>query len=135
MSINKTKELANYIFIGVLTTLINYVVYFFLINQIHYSWLLSNTISWIFAVIFAYIANRNYVFQSKNNIANEAWLFILLRLITLLVESIVLFLLIQVLYKNEMLSKVIVSLITVLVNYILCKQKIFQRKEGEYDYE
>ena len=53
-------ELLNYVVVGGLTTLVNFVVYFFCTHiQLHY--LIANVIAWIFAVLFAYIANRKYV--------------------------------------------------------------------------
>ena len=59
-------ELLNYVVVGGLTTLVNFVVYFFCTHiQLHY--LIANVIAWIFAVLFAYIANRKYVFKSEGN--------------------------------------------------------------------
>ena len=44
----------------------NFIVYFFCTHvAIHY--LIANVIAWIFAVLFAYIANRKYVFKSEGN--------------------------------------------------------------------
>ena len=44
-----TKEIVSYVFVGGMTTLVNYVVYFILL-KIHSHWLIANSISWIFAV-------------------------------------------------------------------------------------
>ena len=110
-----TKEIVSYVFVGGMTTLVNYVVYFILL-KIHSHWLIANSISWIFAVLFAYYTNKRYVFKSTNNIKKEFISFILLRLIDLL-------------NLQPMISKVCVSFITILSNYILCKFKIF-KEEG-----
>lgn len=111
-----------------MTTLVNYVVYFILL-KIHSHWLIANSISWIFAVLFAYYTNKRYVFKSTNNIKKEFISFILLRFMTLLIENICLYLLIDLLNLQPMTSKVCVSFITILSNYILCKFKIF-KEEG-----
>ena len=58
-----TKEIISYVFVGIMTTLVNYIVYFVLL-MIHCHWLVANSISWFFAVIFAYYANKKYVFES-----------------------------------------------------------------------
>ena len=118
-----TKEIVSYVFVGGMTTLVNYVVYFILL-KIHSHWLIANSISWIFAVLFAYYTNKRYVFKSTNNIKKE-----LLRFMTLLIENICLYLLIDLLNLQPMISKVCVSFITILSNYILCKFKIF-KEEG-----
>ena len=121
-----TKEIVSYVFVGGMTTLVNYVVYFILL-KIHSHWLIANSISWIFAVLFAYYTNKRYVFKSTNNIKKEFISFILLRFMTLLIENICL--LIDLLNLQPMISKVCVSFITILSNYILCKFKIF-KEEG-----
>ena len=119
-----TKEIVSYVFVGGMTTLVNYVVYFILL-KIHSHWLIANSISWIFAVLFAYYTNKRYVFKSTNNIKKEFISFILLRFMTLLIENICL----DLLNLQPMISKVCVSFITILSNYILCKFKIF-KEEG-----
>lgn len=129
------KEIVSYIFIGGMTTFINYLVYFFLIRSFHCTWLFANTIAWLAAVVFAFGMNRNYVFQSKNSIYKEGLMFATMRLITLVVENILLFIFIQIFKSDIMLSKVLVSFITVISNYGLCKYKIFQKPKGELNYE
>lgn len=123
-----TKEIVSYVFVGGMTTLVNYVVYFLLL-KIHSHWLIANSISWIFAVLFAYYTNKRYVFKSTNDVKKEFISFILLRFMTLLIENICLYLLIDLLNLQPMISKVCVSFITILSNYILCKFKIF-KEEG-----
>ena len=124
------KELISYVFVGGCTTLINFVIYWFVITMMDQGWLFANVISWVGAVIFAFWANKHFVFKSANETGKEAYQFIILRLGTLLVESGLLFIFIQLLSANEMLSKVVVSVITVVSNYGLCKFKIFAAKGG-----
>lgn len=124
----ETKEILSYIIVGGLTTGVNYLVYYLFI-MFHCNWLIANTIAWLFAVIFAYYTNKNYVFKSHNHVKNEFISFLSMRLATLIIENISLFLLIEILSCHQMLSKITVSVITVVLNYILCKFKIF-KEEG-----
>lgn len=124
------KELVSYVFVGGCTTLINFVIYWFAIEVMRQGWLVANVVSWVGAVIFAFWANKNYVFKSVNEAGKEAYQFFVLRLGTLAVESGLLFIFIQLLSVNEMLSKIVVSVITVVSNYGLCKFKIFANKGG-----
>ena len=124
------KELISYVFVGGCTTLINFVIYWFVITMMDQGWLFANVISWVGAVIFAFWANKHFVFKSANETGKEAYQFFILRLGILLVESGLLFIFIQLLSANEMLSKVVVSVITVVSNYGLCKFKIFAAKGG-----
>lgn len=123
-----TKEMLSYVFVGAMTTLVNYVVYFILL-KIHSHWLIANSISWFFAVLFAYYTNKRYVFKSKNEVKKEFISFVLLRFMTLLIENVCLYLLIDLMNIQPMISKILVSFITILSNYVLCKFKIF-KEEG-----
>ena len=124
------KELISYIFVGGCTTAVNFIIFWFFIKVIHQGWLAANIISWMGAVVFAFWANKRYVFKSINESGKEAYQFFILRLGTLAIESILLFIFIQLLGANEMLSKIVVSVITVISNYGLCKFKIFAVKGG-----
>ena len=74
------KELISYVFVGGCTTLINFVIYWFVITMMDQGWLFANVISWVGAVIFAFWANKHFVFKSANETGKEAYQFFILRL-------------------------------------------------------
>lgn len=122
-----TKELLRYIFVGGMTTLVNYSIYYVLLKlKVH--WLFANSLSWVGAVIFAYYTNKKYVFKSINESKKAFVSFVLLRLLTLFVETGCLSLLIDLLHIQPMVSKMIVSFITIISNYVLCKLKVFKKE-------
>lgn len=123
----KIKEMISYGVVGVCTTLANYVVYYVCLKMGLY-WLFSNTVAWIAAVIFAYITNRKVVFHSSKDMKKECFEFFGLRFVTLLVESILLAICMDGFHFSSMVSKVIVSVITVLSNYWLCKIRVFHQE-------
>ena len=123
------KELISYIVVGGCTTLVNFIIYWLLIKLVHQGWLVANVISWIGAVIFAFFANRQYVFKSENDASKEAYQFFMLRLATLVVESALLFIFIQLFSLDEMISKIFVSIVTVVSNYVFCKFRIFVKEK------
>lgn len=123
----KIKELISYGVVGVCTTLVNYVVYYVCLKLGLY-WLFSNTFAWIVAVIFAYITNRKMVFHSNKDVKKECVEFFGLRFVTLIVESFLLMACIDWFHISNMVSKVIVSVITVLSNYWLCKIGVFHQE-------
>ena len=118
-------EFIKYTIAGVVTTLMNYVIYSAGL-YFHMNYLTANTIAWCFAVPFAYFMNRNIVFQSKNNSRKEMILFVTLRFLTLLVENVCLWIFIDYMYWNASISKIIVMLMTVIGNYFFCKFSIFK---------
>src|SRR5574344_2235545 len=131
--INKTKklykkyeEIINYVIIGGLTTLVSllsfYLVREFIFTQntqIHIQ--IANVISWILAVLFAFITNKKYVFKSKEkglNTLKEMIKFYLSRLTTLFIEMISMWLLTSILSIDDMISKVLVQFIVLVLNYV-----------------
>lgn len=119
-------ELVVYVIVGGLTTLVNFIVFFICTSASMY-WFFANVISWVFAVLFAYITNRKFVFKSSDNDTKKEFLqFVGLRLVTLVIESALLFVCIQLMAMNENISKIIVSFVTVIGNYVFCKFLIFK---------
>lgn len=126
----KYKEAILYIIFGVLTTAVNWVVYFPLtkLTSIHYQ--AANVISWIAAVVFAYFTNREFVFLSKNkNKIAEFIKFTSGRVFSLLAEMAVLFLLIEIIDFHEDMSKIFGQVIVVILNYIISKVFVFKNYE------
>lgn len=126
MKNNRHQEIVSYIITGGITTLVNYVVFFVLL-KLYVHWMVANTLAWVGAVLFSYIVNRRYVFKSdRKDSGKELVEFIGLRFITLLIENVLLYGSIQVLHWDVTWSKIIVSILTVLGNYIFCKRFIFR---------
>lgn len=119
-------ELITYVFVGGLTTLVNFIVYF-ACTSVNINYLIANVLSWVVAVLFAYVANRKYVFKSEANSQRTEFIqFVSLRAVTLLVETALLFVFVQLMAMNENIAKVVVSVITVIGNYVFCKFLIFK---------
>lgn len=131
MKKEKLKELIAYGINGVCTTGVNYLVYFALIH-LHLNYLLANTLAWVAAVLFAYITNRKLVFHSDRSVLKELTSFVALRLATLLAENALLFVLIQLAGVSQLWSKLLVSVVTVLANYVLCRSKIFKKGAAQH---
>lgn len=134
----KYQEIINYLIIGVLTTLVSIFTYFILslildINN-NILFIFANIISWICAVVFAYITNKRFVFNSATfNRKEEIKLFSMFvssRITTLLIELIFMFLTVKVLLLNDKISKVIAQIIVIILNYIISKIFVFKKKKN-----
>ena len=66
MLIRKHYDILAYLFFGVLTTAVNYIVYLPCYNLMHFSAAVSNVIAWVVAVAFAYLTNKPFVFKSHD---------------------------------------------------------------------
>lgn len=128
----KNKEIINYLIVGILTTLISIISYAILTitvlnpnNEIQLQ--IANIISWIIAVIFAYITNKKYVFESKEkNIKKEFTKFTTSRITTLLIEMLFMYIFVSILKYNDKIMKVIAQLVVIILNYVFSKIFVFK---------
>jgi len=124
---NQYREIIAYLFFGVCTTIVSWVTYSICYYLFGMSGLFSDIISWIFSVIFAYITNRLFVFESKSaNIIKEASSFISARVLTGIFDALVIFITVDILNYNAAVMKVLVSVVVVALNYIASKLFIFK---------
>lgn len=129
------KETISYIIFGILTTLVNYVVFYVFYHFTDTDPLIYNTIAWIVSVLFAFITNKLFVFSSKsfafNRVFKEFTAFVTARLLSLLFETIFIAITVKLLHMNELLSKIICSIFVVIFNYFASKFIIFNKNKGE----
>lgn len=145
----KYKELILYVFFGGLTTLVNFAVFKFfnvVLGEEHY--LISNVIAWFVSVVFAYITNKLFVFESRiwetKKICKEIFSFFAARVFSFIIEEIGLFALVDLMgfdkYRldlfgfvlgGKMISKIVLAVIVVVLNYFFSKLVIFKKKDNK----
>lgn len=144
--IKKYKELILYVVFGVLTTLVNFAS-FKIFNLIwgEELYLLSNVLAWFISVVFAYVTNKLFVFESRSwkfgITVKEIGSFFAARVFSFLIEEAGLYVFVDLLgfdaYKidvfgiiigGKMISKIILSVIVVILNYFFSKLVIFKKK-------
>ena len=128
----KYKEVLLYLFFGGLTTVISIGSYSYCDLVLHINPLVANVISWILAVLFAYVTNKIWVFNAKTHgiyeLAIEMFHFFAGRLFTLVVEELILLIFVNNLHFNSILVKVAAQIIVVVLNYIISKLLVFREK-------
>lgn len=125
----KYKEIINYGIFGVLTTLVNIISYFVLAKIFGIQYLISNIIAIVLSILFAYITNRIFVFESKNkNILKELILFFYYRLISSIIDMSIMYIFVSVLKFDDMIIKIVSNIIVILLNYVFSKLFIFKNK-------
>ena len=128
------REGMRYLVFGGLTTVINILVFAICSKVINLSTEVSNTIAWIIAVLFAYVTNKLYVFDSKTNkkqeLLKELASFFSARIFTLVLETIFLKIVIDKLGFNEILMKIISNIIVIILNYVFSKIFIFKKEKN-----
>lgn len=123
------KETINYVIFGLLTTVVNIVV-FHTINLFIFNYKVSTTIAWFVSVLFAYFTNKKFVFNkiSGNTSHNlkELFLFIFYRVLSYFIDLVSMVLLIDILFIKPIYSKVLANIIVIIFNYIVSKKVIFK---------
>ena len=133
--IKKYKEVISYLFFGVLTTAVDFVSYYALTRILLLDEGLSNVIAQLVAIIFAYITNKLYVFEDKSRdlktLALQFGKFFSCRLVTLLINALMFKVMIDYMNIHDMVTKAIVSVVVIILNYVFSKLLVFTKKGKE----
>lgn len=131
----KYRDLIVYVFFGGMTTVVNYAVYLPCLNLWHISAAVSNIIAWCAAVLFAFLSNKPFVFHSydwsKETVVPELVKFVGCRIGSGAIETVILFLTVDILGWNGNIWKLLVSVIVIVLNYISSKLLVFRKQEGK----
>ena len=135
--INKflNRETIVYTIFGVLTTVVDFAAFGILYYSLNLGELVSNTLAWVLAVIFAFITNKLFVFESKSFkiqvLGKEVLSFGAARVFSLLIEELILYIFVDLLNMNKLIIKLIANIIVIIVNYVLSKFIIFKKPKQE----
>ncbi|MGP0577671.1 GtrA family protein [Paenibacillus peoriae] len=129
------KEFLNYAVFGVLTTVINLIVYALFTKVMSADYKLSITVAWLISIIFAFVTNKLYVFKNNDSrltlLSKEFFLFLLIRLSSLCLDIILMIVLVQNVRMDDFQAKIIVNFIVIAVNYLASKYIVFMKKTSE----
>ena len=128
----KYYDVITYLIFGVLTTAVNYLVYLPCYNLWGFIASQSNLISWVVAVAFAFLTNKPFVFRSHNwspkVVLPELISFVGTRIGSGGLETLIIFLAVDLAGMNGNLWKLITSVLVVVLNYIGSKLLVFRKK-------
>ena len=135
----KNEEVINYLVMGVLATIVNigvkYALLFTILNpKDAFELQLSVIISWVAAVLFAYTTNRTIVFKSESkNVLKEFLSFVVARVITLIMEMIIMWFFITFLKLDTNLWVIVITIfaqaLVIILNYVFSKLFIFKKEK------
>lgn len=141
--VKEHKEGVLYLVFGALTTLVS-ILSFALFNALlgDERYLISNLISWVIAVVFAFFTNKHLVFASRSNdkktLLSEGGKFLGARVLSLGLEELILWIMLDLfgmesllllgIVTGEIIAKTVATVVVVVVNYFLSKFIIFKKK-------
>ena len=125
-------DIVTYLFFGVLTTIVNYIVYLPCYNILGLSASVSNLVAWVVAVTFAYLTNKPVVFKSNDwsarTVIPELGKFVGCRIGSGVAETIVLFLAVDLMGWNGNIWKLVTQVMVTVMNYVASKLVVFRKK-------
>ena len=129
--VEKHWDMVSYLFFGVLTTAVNYLVYLPLYNLLGISAAVSNIIAWVTAVAFASATNKPFVFKSHDwsmkTVLPELGKFVGCRAASGGLETVLILLTVDILGWNGNIWKLIISVLVVILNYVSSKLLVFRK--------
>ena len=132
------NSVIRYAFFGGLTTLVNMVMYFLLthftpLGNTEELQAVANTISVFISIVFAFVTNSKYVFESEARgfkaHMNEFVKFTGARLSTMFIDVGGVYLFVKVWGFNDMVVKLILQFVVIVLNYFFSKFLVFVKKE------
>lgn len=127
---NKFREVIMYLLFGGLTTIVN-IVSFFILRAFGIEVFISNLIAWIISVLFAFITNKLYVFESKEKntkkSVKELISFVIFRILSLGADMGSLYFLLQVINSGEVFAKIMSNILVIILNYVFSKLFVFKK--------
>ena len=133
----KHREIIAYVICGGATTLVSLATYYlfaeFIFNVNNaFELQLTNVLSWIISVAFAFVTNRIFVFQSKASPIKEFFKFYIARIGTLLIDMLLMYLFVTIASFDDMVVKTIVQIVVIVLNYVFGKMLVFKgEKQNE----
>ena len=153
----KHKEMIDYLFFGVLTTVVGFGTYALIIALLKPSMhtesgrandlliLIAQVVQWIAAVLFAFVVNKIFVFRDQNKgvavVLKQLAVFSSSRLVTLVLETLIIYGCMWVceavryrdfwLFTGENIAKLIGAIVVVITNYFISKFLVFAKKSKQ----
>lgn len=159
--LRKHREIFSYLVVGAMTTAIGFGTYFLVLlaartlgveetDAAYHAWrVVAQILQWILAVLFAYVANKKWVFRydedvTKKETALNFFSFVTSRLFSLGADSLVTFgtiwlllkggyvtreihLLVSISLSPDFWGKLLAAVVVILLNYVLGKFLVFRK--------
>lgn len=130
--LERYREAISYLFFGVLTTAVDYIVYL-LISKLFRTTIIPTIAAWIAAVAFAYFTNRRFVFRSDTKggaMLSEMSKFVIARLFSGTVDVVFMWVTVDVMGFDGRIMKLLANVFVVIFNYVAGKLLIFKKNKS-----
>ena len=126
----KISQTSSYIVFGLLTTLVNFIVYLFFTKVIPLDYKIAASLAWILAVLFAFVTNKFYVFQSRKTdialLCREFSSFLFFRTLSYFADILSMIIMVEALFIPDAAAKLAASGLVAILNYFASKHVVFR---------
>jgi putative flippase GtrA len=113
-----------------MTSIVNIGFFYFFAELGRIDYLISNAFAWLLSVTFAFFTNKYFVFFGRNKMEKKTSIqylyFFGARLFTGIADMGLMFTLVSLAAIDEIISKVLVSALVIILNYIVSKNVVFR---------
>lgn len=129
---SKHKEVLLYLFFGGLAVFLNLGLFILFTKNFGWGDLFANVVDWVICVLFQFITNKTWVFaaetDSTKGLLAQLTGFFGGRLLTLLLEELILGIFIVILHWNRIAVKLAAQIFVIVANYVISKFFVFKKK-------
>ena len=113
--------------VGVLNTIINWIL-FILLNSMGVYYIISNIIAYSISTLNSYLWNSKWVFKyTGDNVNQTTFKFLTLNIIGLVLNTIILFLLVDIIKLPKIIALIIATGVVMILNYFINKLWVFKK--------
>ena len=128
------RETVSYLIFGVLTTVVDIIVYYVFGTTLALNYIIAKIIAWVVAVSFAFITNKLYVFGSKSFhpllLRKEFITFVISRILSLLFAIAFIAATVEWLGIDKNIANLASNVFVVIINYVLSKLFVFNKEKN-----
>lgn len=128
-ALKKHKQIIVYLIFGALTTAVNIVAYWLFAHPLSLDTVVSTILAWLVSVIFAFVTNKLFVFESKAraHLVYEIITFFASRLLTGALDTAIMLVFVDLLHANDIIVKILSNIVVIILNFVLSKIIVFKR--------
>ena len=127
----RIKQILNYGFFGLMTTVVNYAVFYLFLDIFSAAYQVANAVALVVSVAFAFATNKQFVFASKSwskeVLKKELPAFLSARAVSGLIDLGSMWLLVDALAVTPKLAKILVNVLIITLNYVFSKIYVFRK--------
>ena len=128
MNLPMKNQFLKFIIVGLFSTIINYCLFYLLLNFVNINYLVSSSCGFIAGVFGGFYLNKNWTYNDKNNKSKTLlWKYFSLYLTSLLISLIFLKITVDYIGLNPEIANLLAIGITTCINFIGTKFMVFKK--------